>query len=185
MDGEDRLGRRTGDDRLLAVFDDLEQQAEGLALSARDVEVAELGRAEYAAVDLVARLAGSTGTDVRLEVRGIGRVAGRLARVGADWLLVEDEVHEWLVRVAAVAEVRGLGDLAVAPENRPVAARLGFGSALRGIAEERTAVLLHRVDGGIVRGVLRRVGADFAEVLEEDQGVTLLAWRTIAGLRRG
>ena len=31
------------------LFDDLEQQAEGLALTERDAAVAELGRAEYAA----------------------------------------------------------------------------------------------------------------------------------------
>lgn len=172
------------DDRLLAVFDDLEQQAEGLALSARDVEVAELGRAEYAGVDLVARLSGSTGTALRLEVRGIGRLAGRLARVGSDWVLLEDAGHEWLVRVRAVTEVRGLGDHALAREHRTVAASLGFGSALRGIAEERVTVLVHRLDDGLVRGTLRRVGGDFVEIVLDDGSVVVLVLDAVAGLRR-
>ena len=53
------------EERLLAVFDDLEQQAEGLALEARDAEVAELGRAEYAAVDVAARLHGAVASRLR------------------------------------------------------------------------------------------------------------------------
>ncbi len=172
------------DDRLLAVFDDLEQQADGLALSARDVEVAELGRAEYAGVDLLARLAGSIGARVRLDLTAIGPVTGRLARVGADWLLVEEDAHEWLVRSAAVAEVRGLGERAVGLAHRPVTARLGFGSALRGIADERAEVLVHRLDGGRTRGVVRRVGADFVEILEEGGGSAVLVLAAVAGVRR-
>ena len=54
----------------LELFDDLEQQAEGLALAERDARVAERCRAEYAEVDLVARLHASVGTPVQVEVRG-------------------------------------------------------------------------------------------------------------------
>src|SRR5438128_2529587 len=61
-------------DRLWDVLDDLEQQAEGLALAARDAEVAEQSRAEYARVDLSARLHGSLGRRLTLGVRGVDAV---------------------------------------------------------------------------------------------------------------
>lgn len=171
------------EERLLAVFDDLEQQAEGLALGARDAEVAELGRSEYAGVDLAARLHGAPGSRVRLVVDGIGRLDGRVARAGSDWLLLEADPHEWLLRFAALTEVRGLGERAVDERHRAATARLGLGSALRGVAEERDPVLVHRRDGTVLRGTPRRVGADFVELAEES-GVVVLPFGALAGVRR-
>ena len=173
------------EERLLAVFDDLEQQAEGLALGARDAEVAELGRSEYAAVDLASRLHGALGSPVRLTVTGAGTLTGRVARVGSDWLLLESEPHEWLVRLDALADVRGLGERAVDARHRATTARLGFGSALRGVAEERDAVVVHRQDGTTLRGVPRRVGADFVELAETEGGTVVVAFTAVTGVRRG
>ena len=175
------------EERLLAVFDDLEQQAEGLALGARDAEVAELGRAEYAAVDVAARLHGALGSRLRLTVTGLGALDGRLARVGSDWLLLDTGTHEWLVRLDALAELRGLGERALDQPHRPPTARLGFASALRGVAEDRATVLLHRQDGASVRGVPRRVGADFVEVVDPGDsaaGQVVVTFRSVAGVRR-
>jgi hypothetical protein len=176
------------EERLLAVFEDLEQQAEGLALGARDAEVAELARAEYAGVDLISRLSGSIGAHLRIEVTGVGRLRGRLARVGRDWLLLLTDSHEWLLRDAALAAVRGLGERAVDPRHRAATARLGLGSALRGIAEEQDVVLVHRLDGGVARGVPRRVGADFVELIDDAEagatGPVLVAFAGVAGVRR-
>jgi hypothetical protein len=174
------------EDRLVDLFDDLEQQAEGLALAERDTEVAELSRAEYARVDLDSRLHASAGHRVALEVVGLGRLGGVVRRLGADWLLVEDGQAEWLVRAAAVAQATGLSPRAVHPSQRPVTARLGLGSALRGVAEERAAVRLHRLDGGTVTGVVRRVGADFVELAGEDgRGeVVVVALGALAAVRR-
>jgi hypothetical protein len=152
------------EERLLDVFDDLEQQAEGLALAERDAEVAELSRAEYAHVDFASRLHASTGHEVTLVVAGMGHIEARIIRVGLDWMLADDGQHEWILRTAALAHVRGLSELAVGEQNRSVSARVGVGSALRAVAESRAAVVLHRLDGGLVRGQLRRVGADFVEL---------------------
>ena len=168
------------EERLLALFDDLEQQAEGLALSARDAEVAELGRAEYAQVDLASRLHGSVGRRVGLVVEGLGRLDAVLARVGAEWCLADDGSHEWLVRVDALMQVSGLGEQAVDARHRSLGARLGFGSALRGVADERLPVLLHLRGGGTVRGTVRRVGADFVELLA---GLPDGAWADAASAR--
>jgi hypothetical protein len=152
------------DDRIGDLFADLEQQADGLALAARDAEVAEQSRAEYASVDLASRLHGSVGARLLVTVTGAGPLDATLARVGVGWCLLDAGPHEWVVRLAAVGGVRGLSERAVAEQARPVTARLGLGSALRGVVEARTEVVLHRVDGTQVPGTLRRVGADFVEV---------------------
>jgi hypothetical protein len=60
---------------------------------------------------------------------------------------------------------------------RPLTARLSLASALRGVAEERDEVVLHRADGALVRGPLGRVGADFVEVVAApDTGVDAAAY---------
>src|SRR4051794_10210086 len=79
------------EERLLDLFDDLEQQAEGLALIGRDAEVAELSRAEYAQVDLADRLHASEGRSVRFGVNGSDssrRDWPASVRAGACWQTV-------------------------------------------------------------------------------------------------
>lgn len=173
------------EDRLLALFDDLEQQAEGLALAERDAEVAERGRAEYAQVDLAGRLQASVGTRLVLGVAGVGSLEGSLRRVGRDWCLVEAGSQEWLVRLSALSNVRGLSVRAVPEPARPVASRLGLGSALRRVAEDRREVVLHRADGTPMRGGVLRVGADFVE-LAGSAGATVdvVAFEHLAAVRR-
>jgi hypothetical protein len=125
--------------------------------------VAEAVRAEYSQVDLASRLFASLGAPLRLSVTGVGTVAGRLGRAGEGWCLLDSGAQEWVVRLAAVTTLRGLTDRA-AGASRPVTARLGLGSVLRGLAESRAETLLHRTDGSTLQGVLGRVGADFVEV---------------------
>jgi hypothetical protein len=152
------------EERLLDLFDDLEQQAEGLALAGRDAEVAEQSRGEYARVDLAARLHASVGAAVRCEVCGVGRVDARLVSAGDGWCLLGSAAVEWLVRVPAIVTVRGLAHQGRGVEARPVAARLGWGSALRGVAETRSTVVVQYLNGGSASGLLGRVGADFVEL---------------------
>ncbi len=167
---------------LAGLFDDLEQQAEGLALAARDAEVAEQVRAEYAQVDLLGRLHGSLGALLRLQVAGAGILEGRLLRVGSGWCLLEQGRQDWVVPVAAIESLRGLAARALAGPARPLGARLGLSSALRGVAEARGDVVLHRRDGSTTRGVLGRVGADFVEVLVGEPPASQLETLPIAGL---
>lgn len=152
------------EDRLLALFDDLEQQAEGLALADRDVEVAELSRAEYAGVDLASRLHASVGAAVTVRVQGLDRLDGVIERVGSDVLLLDARPHQWLVRVAALTGAAGLSGRARAESARAVTARLGLGSALRELVRGGLPVLVCRVDGSRAKGLPRRVGADFLEL---------------------
>ncbi|MFP5253196.1 MAG: hypothetical protein ACLGH4_05320 [Actinomycetes bacterium] len=174
------------EERLLGVFDDLEQQAEGLALAERDARVADLARAGYAEVDLLSRLRGSLGVLLHLRLAGAVGLSGTVLRVGTDWLLLDDGRHEWLVPTQALEEVRGLPDRAVADSARPITARLGLGSVLRSLASDALPVLVHRRDGQVVRGLVRRVGADFVELQgDEVAGLAVVPWPAIAAVRAG
>lgn len=167
----------TWEERLLDLFEDLEQQAEGAALAARDAEVAELARAEYSEVDLDSRWHASAGREVHVSAAHGLVVRGRVARVGDGWCLIAQrtdgagEHREWVLTLGAVVAARGLSPQARTAPLRPVTSRLGLGSALRGIAEENATVTLVRSDGARRRGRLGRVGRDFVE-LRADDGVT-------------
>lgn len=186
--GELRQGARmTWEARLFELFDDLEQQAEGLALQARDVEVAELGRAQYAEVDLASRLHASVGHRVELALAGSDPLRGRLLRVARGWCLIAPQDApdaEWVVNLRHLVAVRGLAVGAAPEASRGIAARVGIGSALRGLAEERDAVAVLRVDGRVRRGRLGRVGADFLELMVDGDGIEVVATSAIAVVRR-
>ena len=158
------------EEKLLDLFEDLEQQAAGLHLAERDAEIADRSRSEYAGVTLVSRLHGSVGAVVTLDVIGVGVVEGTLLRVGADWCLVRSSPsgHEWIVALAGVKRAGGLTERAVNELARSVVARLGLGSALRGVADTHAVIVLHHVDGTASRGHLARVGADFVELVSAD-----------------
>ncbi|MEP7089699.1 MAG: hypothetical protein ABI776_06265 [Nocardioidaceae bacterium] len=174
------------DDHLGRLFDDLEQQADGLVLRERDAEVAEQRRAEYAQVDLAARLHASVGSRLVVGVTGAGVLDGVLGRVGSDWCLLRSESGEWLLRLSAVGSLRGLADRGAVAGARPVAAGLGFASALRSVAEARRDVLLHRLDGSVMLGSVNRVGADFVEVRVADAGhLETVPFGAVAAVRRG
>jgi hypothetical protein len=170
---------------LLELFDDLEQQAEGLALAHRDADVAELARAEYAEVDLASRLHASVDHAVELQVRGAGPVRGRLERVGSGWCLLsatEAGGADTVVALPALLGARGLAAGARPEPLRGVAARLGIGSVVRRLAEEGGRVTVVRTDGERRGGVLARVGADFLELAEEGR-LELVPFPAVALLR--
>jgi len=176
---------------LFSLFDDLEQQAEGLALAARDSEVAEHGRAEYATVDLEARVHGSVGHVLGCDLDGGLRLRGEVVRAGSGWCLLgagpagpEGEGQRaWVVNLGCVTRVVGLASRAVAPDARGVAARLGLRSVLRRLAESREVVLVVRSDGGQVRGRVGRVGADFVEMVAEPDALEVVPLRALAAIR--
>lgn len=155
----------TWEESLFAAFDDLEQRAEGLFAAEREAELAERSVAEYRDVTLASRLMASAGREVALELRGSGTVRGTLARVGPDWCLVAGERQDWVVRLAGVVGARGLSE-----RSRPEAAwspvdSLGLASALRRLVQAGERCVLRTVDGAAHEARLRRVGADFVEVV--------------------
>ncbi len=169
------------EDELFALFDDLEGQAGGLAAVERGAEHADRSRAEYQAVTLASRLMASAGTEVTLGVTGVGPLTGTVDRVADDWLLVSAGQHDWVVSIGAVttvekASVRSIPEVAWSPLTR-----LGLGSALRRIAEAGERCLLHLRDGSRHEGTLRRVGADFCELVEgDDRRMILVPFAALA-----
>lgn len=155
--------------RVLDLLEDLEQQADALERSERQAEVADRVRAEYRTVTLAERLHATVGSRLRLTVSGVGPLTGVVRRSAADWSLLEDDLGgEWLVTHRAITTLEGAADTAVAQDAWSVLARLGWGAALRGLAEDEGRCVLHLADGARARTRLLRVGADFVEHLPED-----------------
>ncbi len=178
---------KSWEEQLLEVFDDLEQQAEGLGLAARDAEVGERARDHYSEVDLASRLHASVGTSVELVVPGVGALRGRLIRVARGWCLLEPaggSGQEAIVTLAGLLSARGLAQGASPEAVRAVTSRLGMASALRSVAFEQELVVLVRTDGEVRRGRLGRVGADFVELTGESGGVEALPIAAVAVVRR-
>lgn len=174
------------EEQVFALLEDLEQQAESLYHAERRIELVDRGRAEYAGVSLAARLAASTGSEVELEITGVGRLTGRLDRVAAGWLVLEIARQEWVVRTTAVVEVHGASARALPEVAWGAVARLGVGSAVRGMADAAQSCTWHRLDGGRVEGVPVRVGADFVELRTGEAGRTVLvALDALAAIRQG
>ena len=150
---------------VLALLDDLEEQAEGLALLERDLEVADRSRAEYAGVTLASRLHAAAGRDVRLVLLGGLALSGQVRRTGPDWLLLVDGPgSEWIVPHRAIGVLRGARAGAVAEDALGVLRRLTIRSVLRGAAESGSDCVLHLLDASRHEARLLRVGADFVEV---------------------
>lgn len=168
-------GQGLPDGGLRAVFEDLEQQAAGMALAERDAELADRARGEYAAVDLASRIHASSGRWVTMALAGGLRLEGRLVAAGVDWCSVSaGQGRAWLVRLGAVATVAGCSARALPPAVRPVSAQLGLGSALHRLSEERRTLVVEMSGGGQLRGRPERIGADFVEIRAADQAETVL-----------
>jgi hypothetical protein len=154
------------------LFDDLEAQAEAYDAAEFEAEVSERVRYEVGQLRLIDRLRAAVDHQIDVGCQGVGRVRGRLARVGADWLLLAERAdRQAMVPSAAITSIGGLGAMSAVPGSEgKVAARLDFRRALRGVARDRSAVQTQLVDGSVVIGTLDRVGADFIEVAEHPPG---------------
>ncbi|MFB9314050.1 hypothetical protein [Nocardioides plantarum] len=172
------------EDELFAFLDDLEERAGALYDADRAPELADRERSEYQQVALSTRLMASVDLDLTLLVAGVGTLAGRLERVADGWCLLAGPAQDWIVRLAAIMAVEGASDRAVPEVAWSPVARLGLGSALRRLADAGERCVVHRLDGGRHDGALRRVGADFVEVLEgEPARVVLVAYDAVAAVQ--
>lgn len=162
-----------------ALFADMEQQLASLEAQGRQVEVAELTRAERTSVHLVDRFRGAVGAHVALVLDNGARVTGAVADVGQAWVLLEgQEGREHLVPVAAVSSAVGLG--AAAPAAGPVLSRLGLGHALRALARDR-GILAVLTRGEALGGRIDAVGGDHLDLalVHADSGRPAGRFRTV------
>ena len=172
------------DEKLFAVFDDLEQQADALFDAERDLELADRARAEYAEVLLAGRRMAAVGRDVAIDVVAGGRVEGRLTRVAAEWLMLTVGTAEWVVPLTAVTAAQVPTDRSV-PEVAwsAVARRLGLRSALRRLADSGESCVVHTREGAQVQGRIDRVGQDFFELRTSAATTQLVPLATVAGVQ--
>jgi hypothetical protein len=149
-----------------SLFDDLEAQADALAVAERAAEAEERVRGELGRLEMWDRTRASVGAQVRVRLFGGGLVAGRLARTGPDWLLLEQDAgQESLVPTSAVLGLRGLSRYSAVPGSAGIVdSRLGIRQLLRGISRDRSAVRVLLVDGTVIDATIDRIGADFIEV---------------------
>lgn len=168
---------------LFALLDDLEQQAEALYDAERAAELADRSRAEYQQVTLASRLMASVGTQLRLELQGVGAVEGTLDRVATGWCLVTGAAQDWVVSLAAVTTVHGASERSLPEVAWSPVARLGLGAALRRVAEAGERCVVHLVDGTAHEAVLRRVGADFVEATVGEGRTVLVTFGALAAIQ--
>lgn len=171
---------------MFEVLDDIEQRAEGLHLLERDAEVADLAVTEYSSVTLGARLHASLGLELRLRLVGGPQVSGRLARTGADWLLLVEGPVEWIVRHAGIASVAGASVRADSEETWSVFDRLTLRAVLRRLAEANEDCVVRFLDDRRVEGRVVRVGRDFFELRVgegRDRLVQLVPVSSVAALQ--
>jgi hypothetical protein len=169
---------------LFALLDDLEQQAEALYDAERGVELADRSRSEYQQVSLASRLMATVGGEIVLDVRGVGALNGVLERVGSGWCLVSGRGQDWIVPLPAVVSVRDASERSSPEVAWSPVARLGLGSALRRLEEAGERCVFHMVDGRLLDGTVRRVGADFVEArVGEDRRPVLVPFDALAAVQ--
>ena len=145
------------------LFADLEGQQEDRERREREAEAAEHTRAERGRVVLGDRLAADVGRVLRLGVRGVGALQGRLVDVGPDWLLVHDarssSHQERLVVTAALLSVEGLSGRV---DDRP--RRYDLRHAVRALSRDRARVRVVDQGGDHLSGTVDRALADHLDL---------------------
>jgi hypothetical protein len=154
------------DPRWRQLFDDLEAGVREHELGERAAEVADRTRRERAQVTLAERLAAQKGLVELLLVTGPA-ISGTVGDVGTDWLTLTDpQRRRWLVPLARVVQVSGLGAAADADPHTRTTRRFPLGWALRALARDRLPVVVHDRRGRRVTGTIDEVGADSLSLSE-------------------
>ncbi len=148
---------------LFALFEDLEGQAAAAFETDREAELADRARAEYGSVTLASRLMASRGEAISVDLPHVGRVAGRVGRVGDAWVLLSGQGQDWIVPLRWIAGVHGVGARSVPEVAWSPVDRLGLRAALRRVADAGARCVVHLVDGTRQEAYVERVGADFLE----------------------
>jgi hypothetical protein len=157
-----------------ALFADLEAVAAAEGEAERRSEVADRMRSEFGRLRLIDRLRPALHTPavLRVGLNGHPAVGGSLQGLGVDWLLLGQAAGaEWLIALAAVQTIQGLGASSAEPGwEGLVGARLDLRVALRRVVRDRSGVTVGLISGDTVSGRLARVGLDHVE-LSVAQGV--------------
>lgn len=156
------------------LFTDLGARFEELADAEMMAELPDRQRSAGATLTVVQRCAGAIGAELRVRVRSGRLHTGDLRSVGVNWVLLGSPGGgEVLIALAAITSIEGLRSATGAPLGT-VASRFDLRLALRGIARDRSPVVLgvtgaaegHVGAGTDLSGTIDRVGADFVELAQ-------------------
>lgn len=153
------------------MFEDLEGRLAHLEDQQIRAEAEELARAERSQVSLRDRLRAADGMRLVVHLVDGSSVAGPLAELGADWLLLGEDPGAGtrvLVPLAAVTTVEGL-PARVRPETHTRIPPRSLGSVLRRAVRDRESVRI-RTLGGTVSGALVSSGEDFIDLAGRPPG---------------
>lgn len=168
---------------LFALFDDLEAQAAVAWEADREAEIADRARTEYGSVTLASRLMASRASSVAIDLPHVGRIEGRLDRVGEGWVLVSGRGQDWIVPLRWIATVRGASERSVPEVAWSPVDRLGLRAALRRLADASVRCVVHLVDGTRHEVHVERVGADFLEARDASGGELLVAYDVLVAVQ--
>lgn len=147
-----------------ALFDDLEAQLHSASVSLQENEIRDRTRSEQSRLTLLQRLQGQRGARIGLTTTGGRQLSGVLTTVGSQWIALEVEGRFSVVPLDSLQLLRGLGR-GVGQPLSGVQAKLGLGSALRGLSRDRAHVVIWlSAPASRLAGVIDRVGADFLEL---------------------
>ena len=175
-----------------SLFADLEAQFAAEAARERTSEIQEIVRIERARQTMGQRLARHLGSGVEVHMLGSERLAGVLAAIGTNWLMLRHGTTEELLPFHALGWWSGTAR----PGGRDTGERLvGFSQALRVLVRDRARVGIGGTDGRLLAsGTLDQVGQDFVEValhardefrrLPAVQGRSVIPFSAISTVRR-
>ncbi|HVX42713.1 MAG TPA: hypothetical protein VHC49_02450 [Mycobacteriales bacterium] len=153
------------------LFADLEAQLDATDEAEFAGEIVERTRVEIGAIRLVDRMRAAVGSPARISTLGSETVAGKVDRVGPDWILLAERAdRSALIPHAAITTVAGLGARTAPQTQDRVWGRLDLRYALRGLVRDRAPVAVTLTDAGSVIGTIDRVGADYLEIAEHPAG---------------
>lgn len=173
----------TWETELFDLLDDLEGQAAAAWEAEREAELADRARTEYGTVSLASRLMASRGREVALDLVHVGRLEGRLARVGDGWCLLGGAGQDWIVPLHAVSAVHGASERSVPEVAWSPIDRISLRAALRRLADAGARCLLHLSDGTRHEAYVERVGADFLEARGAAGGVVLVPYAGLVAVQ--
>lgn len=147
------------------LFDDLEAQLDAAASAELTAELADRTRRERALVELADRVVARTGQTLGVKLAGGSAHEGMVIDVAQQWFVLQAH-GPVLVPLAAVTQVRGLGNAATTTGRDTVRRRLSLASALRAVARDRSPVRVGLIDGSVLAGTLDAVAADHVDLAE-------------------
>ena len=164
----------SGDARFDALFAGLEAQLDATSAADDDLAVEEIERAAWSEVTLLDRLRGvaTTAHAVVVEIADHGPVAGQVAEIGRDVVVLHADDGDWAISGWGIAAVIGADDRSAPGDG--IAGRLGFTAVARRWSRERSVVRVFRRGGAPLDGTIDRVGADHLDLAEHDPGVPRL-----------